>query len=147
MGLRGTVPTPTVILEARGSRAAEKRKGEPKFEPGIGPCPKWLSKEAKAEWKLVVEQLDRVGMLQRVDRAMLAAYCDAAAELAAIEKVVQDLGGVKPGLKYLSYKSATAKRLVTLAAHFGFSPAARTRLRAGETGDDGDDKLRAFIPE
>lgn len=39
--------------------------------------PKELKGEARAEWKRIVPELERVGLLAKVDRALLIRYCSA----------------------------------------------------------------------
>ncbi len=63
MGARGPAPTPTKILEARGSWRAKARAGELTFPVERPECPAWLSTEARAEWDRVVERLEGAGVL------------------------------------------------------------------------------------
>src|SRR5581483_7260694 len=81
MGRRGPPPTPTKILELRGSWRAKERPGEPQPPPGAPPMPEWLSEEARAEWQRMAPELEALGLLSVLDRAALAAYCQAYAEL------------------------------------------------------------------
>ena len=39
--------------------------------------PSWLGPDAKREWKRVVGELTKAGMLTNLDRTALAAYCEA----------------------------------------------------------------------
>lgn len=147
MGARGPQPTPTETLKARGSWRAKLRAGEVQYERGVPSCPTWLSREAKAEWKRQVVQLDGAGVLQLADRAILAAYCEAWGELWELSKGVKKLGYVKAiqrGL--LSAKNRAADRLVKLADRFGFSPAARARVKATDEEEQvgGEETLRYF---
>lgn len=47
------------------------------LEPGAPSAPSTLCREAKAEWNRIVPELNRTGLLAKVDRGALAAYCDA----------------------------------------------------------------------
>lgn len=162
MGLRGPPPTPTNILKARGSWRAEKREadGEVQFEQGRPTCPAWLSKEAKAEWSRQVTQLEAAGILTLADRAVLAAYCEAWGEFATIARAIDERvdlatknGGagviwatlIAEGL--VNAKNRAAERLLRLAGQFGFSPAARARVKGGAKPDgeeEGQGKGRYF---
>ncbi len=75
MGHRGPAPTPTEILRLRGSKRANRRTTEPKPERGIPSCPQHLGKTARAEWRRVTKPLDQMGVIAKIDRALLAAYC------------------------------------------------------------------------
>src|SRR5262245_49227502 len=144
--MSGPAPTPTETLKARGSWRAKDRAGEVQFERGAPSCPTWLGREAKVEWKRQVAQLEAAGVLQLVDRALLAAYCEAWGDFHALTKDVRALGyarAIKLGL--VSAKAKAADRLVKLADRFGFSPAARARVKGGEVGDeDGGEALSIF---
>ena len=43
---------------------------------GVPKMPTWLDREGKAEWRRIVPELARVGVVAFLDRAVLAAYCD-----------------------------------------------------------------------
>lgn len=139
MGLRGPAPTPTAILEARGSWLAKHREGEVQFERGMLPCPKWLSPAGKREWKKQAKQLDSAGLLQVVDGAMLAAYCEAWAEFVEMCEAIKEKGRLMTTSNgnviqnpLVSIRNRAVERLFRLAQQFGFSPSARVRIRAGD---------------
>src|SRR5262245_48713956 len=77
MGRRGPVPTPTAILERRGSKRVTKRRKarEPKAPPGMPKCPDWLDKRAKAMWRKLSPMLFRMNVLSKVDVNALERYC------------------------------------------------------------------------
>lgn len=137
MGLRGPAPTPTPILEARGSWRAKEREGEVEYERGIPTCPAFLGKEAKAEWKRQSKLLDAQGVIQQVDRAALAIYCESWGEFVrAVEQIRQrstDSDGNERPLescaKLIRIKNEAAANVLRLAGQFGFTPAARVKLR------------------
>jgi P27 family predicted phage terminase small subunit len=136
MGLRGPQPTPTPILQARGSWRAKGRADEVQFERGKPSCPAFLGKEARAEWKRQVKALDAAGILALADRAMLAVYCEAWGEFAEASARVAEIGlltkdsagrvAVNPLMKV---RNRAAERVMQIAAQFGFSASARTRLK------------------
>jgi P27 family predicted phage terminase small subunit len=53
-------------------------------------APEWLDAEALAEWDRIVPDLDRLGVLAKVDRAALATYCAAWSKFVAAERLLQD---------------------------------------------------------
>jgi P27 family predicted phage terminase small subunit len=68
-------PTAIKILEGnRGHRKLPQNEPQPDKTPPI--CPYWLSYQAKSEWKRIVPELERLGLLTVVDRVALAGYCE-----------------------------------------------------------------------
>jgi P27 family predicted phage terminase small subunit len=146
MGICGQAPTPAKILKARGSwRAKGREQTEVHYEAGAPSCPAWLTKEAKAEWRRQVRQLTLAGVIEQADRAVLAAYCEAWSEFVTASRTLERDGYTTVTAKgrpmpspWTTVKNHAATRLVKLAAHFGFSPAARTRVKAGAKASDGE---------
>lgn len=66
-------PTKMKILEGEPNKKRINYK-EPTPE-GKTTNPKFLNHWAKNEWKRIVPELDRLGLLTLIDRASLAAYC------------------------------------------------------------------------
>src|SRR5262245_889783 len=110
MGLRGPPPTPTAILNLRGSWRGKQRMGEVQFESGAPTCPAWLSKEAKAEWRRAVRLLASVGLLQKVDRALLACYCDCWAEVMTLTTEINRRDGPADAWRLIRMKAAAVER-------------------------------------
>ena len=94
MGMRGPVPQPTVIKQLRGNPGKRALpKGEPKPAAGRLPsAPRWLSDEAKREWKRLAPRLHAVGLLTEVDGLALAMLCEAFAQYMAAKTVVDSEG-------------------------------------------------------
>lgn len=145
MGARGPAPTPTVLLAARGSwRAKDGREDEPQLPVEKPACPSWLKGEGRAEWNRQVKQLERMGCIAKVDRAMLASYCDAWGDFVRLVWRVQEQESLRLGTQNLEAealadellsdlerrKERVCKRLMQLADRFGFSPAARARVKS-----------------
>lgn len=164
MGMRGPPPNNSHTLRARGSRLAKKRAAEEAAagSPGfmVAPverpdCPDWLDGEARAEWERQLDALAELGAIAKVDRAALAAWCEAWAEfveccnqIRAGKRVVE---GAKPGSLVISpwvrMKNHAVDRLIKLGAQFGFTVAARSRIRAVESGlaEPEPDELEKFM--
>lgn len=165
--MRGPAPTPTPILKARDSWRANERTGEVQFPEGAPPCPAFLNREAKAEWRRQVKQLQAAGILCQVDRAALACWCEAWAEFVEIREAIEtiltrqrDLGenatsqdvqreigyvvAINAGL--LNAKNKAVDRLLRLAQQFGFSPSARARIKGPQLQEQtsGTGKARFF---
>jgi len=153
MGARGPAPTPKSILEARGSwRAGVAGNATlPIQAPG---CPEFLSKEAKAEWRRQVPLLIQMGVIAKIDRALLAMYCEAWGEFVEARQEIDRMkkNRAKPleitnaGLYNL--RTRAFERALKIAAQFGFSSSARARLNApahGQEEPDGKDRYFATV--
>lgn len=143
--MRGPPPTPTPILEGRGSWRATTRRGELRPPVEIPEAPAFLTGEAAAEWDRQTTELARLGVIAKLDRAALVVYCDAWASFAAASEALAAAPATpkrskgkrrRPrGLNATKRRSlerdkrAAAEMLLKLAGQFGFTPAARTRIR------------------
>lgn len=159
MGKRGPKKTPTAKLRLVNSRKAEERRSEPKPERGIPTCPTFLDREAKAEWKRVTPKLDRMGLLAKIDRATLAAYCQTWSDYTTAVKSVKREGTVitvdmgKFGKKKMKNPrvmvlNEARSALYRYASIFGLSPSSRADLATPfeiNAGDVEKDPLSAFV--
>lgn len=143
MGARGPRPQPTALRVLRGNpgkRALNKQEPKPtvaKVRP-----PAHLTAEARREWRRVLPELERLGLLTVVDRAALAGYCQAYARWVEAEEKLSEYGmvGVTPSgyVQQLPYVSIAQKQLDLMrrfAAEFGFSPASRSRVSTADTAE------------
>jgi phage terminase small subunit len=87
MAPRGRKPKPTYLkLVTNTLRKHRAPKNEPIPARAIPSMPPELSDDAKAEWALVSADLHRLGLLTRIDRAVLAAYCAACGRWTSAER-------------------------------------------------------------
>ena len=128
----GPAPTPTSILELRGSRLTAARTGEVRFDGKRPTCPPWLKGEARACWRRLLPQLERAGVLQAVDRELLAAYCWTWGEVSRLAGQITSKPKAKEAWRWAVQMDRCQKRLLQLAGQFGLSPASRTRVRVQE---------------
>ena len=149
MGRRGPKPTPTAQLKLVGSRLPDRRRDEPQPEPGAPQQPKKLSDEAKAEWKRIVPELLRVGVLAKVDRAVLIGYCESWAMFTDAQQMVHDQGiiqtskeGVDRPAAHVRVLNESRAAFLKFAQELGLSPSARVRLTSKVSPDA--DPLGAF---
>lgn len=141
----GRPPKPTKQKElqgtARADRMLENEMMPSKIDHAPSP-PRYLTDNAKKEWKLVCAELIEMDMLTGVDLALLSAYCQEMADyLMACEKLKDpEIGHVmtitRPdGSTYsqqtpwVSIKNTALANAVKLANQFGFTPAARSRIQ------------------
>ena len=142
MGRRGPAPTPTPILQLRGSRRVTKRRSEleAKGPPGTPDCPDWLDADAKAKWFQLVPRLEQMGVLTLVDEGAVARYCHLWVRWRAAEDFIKKHGEMYPikddkgrtkcvqPWPQVATANKLAMQLTRLEQEFGLTPAARTRI-------------------
>lgn len=74
MPTRGPKPTPTKILELRGSWLAKTRTHEPKPPATIPKMPQELDQQGRKIWRGLTRDLDAIGLLASLDQHALARY-------------------------------------------------------------------------
>lgn len=166
MGARGPKPKP-VTLKVLAGNPGKRPSGPPppRFTQGCPGKPTWMSKEAGAEWGRIVPELEAAGLLSIADRAALAAYCQAWAELVETTKVVelegrvhkepvQNARGEVIGYKLKAHPAVRLQRdafnrVRQFLVEFGLSPAARGRVGVAGSGagasDDRPNRLLSIV--
>jgi P27 family predicted phage terminase small subunit len=131
-------PTALRVIQGNPGRRPYNEK-EPKPRLGIPPCPKFLNKAARAEWRRVTPLLHEVGLLAQIDRAALAAYCQAWGRWVETEQLLSKTGTlVKSPNGYpmphplLAIANKAMMQMRALLLEFGMSPSSRSRLTSGE---------------
>jgi P27 family predicted phage terminase small subunit len=129
-----------------GGRPAPKRVTA---TPGVPSAPSWMEREAKAEWRRIVPELDRLGVLAKVDRAALTTYCSAWAKFVRAEEALRDedlvaerRAGNGPA-KHPGWQvwREAANTVAMLAKELFITPSARLRSVKPEADDDGEDDI------
>lgn len=145
----GPAPKPTNLRIIEGNPGKlSLNKREPKPVPTKPSAPKFLSPAAKYEWRRVATELHRLGLLTGIDRATLAAYCQAYADWKAAVEFIKEHGSVykvldskervvavKPYPQVVIARNAS-EQIRKLAAEFGMTPAARSRISLPEDLED-----------
>ena len=76
--MAGRRPKPTKLKLLQGTQRSDRiNRQEPEPKPEIPNCPKHIQGESRREWKRITKELGAVGLVTRVDRAAIAAYCEA----------------------------------------------------------------------
>lgn len=91
MGARGPQKLPANVHMLRGNPSKlslDELLGEFNPEVEIPNCPKHLWPEARKEWKRVSAELERYGLISKLDRASLSLYCQAWARLVWAETML-----------------------------------------------------------
>jgi P27 family predicted phage terminase small subunit len=151
--MRGRKPTPTHLKIVRGNPGKRRlNAAEPAPERVMPSPPVELCADARLEWERVAGELHRIGVLSGIDRAALAAYCQAYGRWVVAERAIAKMAERDQLTEGLMIKTTngnavqnplvgTANKamadLVRYAAEFGMTPSARSRIsgQAGETDE------------
>lgn len=144
-------PRPVVLKLIEGRGNGRDSGGRPvKATPGFvrlpPAAPTWLPREAAAEWRRVVPELQRLQLLKPVDRAALTAYCLTWARLVEAQQILKkesllltDPFGKQYKHPALLVVEAAGKELRAWCGEFGLTPSSESGVAKPEAGDDGDD--------
>ena len=153
----GRKPQPTalkLICGNPGKRPLNEHEPQPAL--AIPECPEHLSPEARREWERITEHLHRLGLLSQIDRAALAAYCQAYGRWVEAEQSITKLGLVvkAPGSgypiqnPYLPIANKALEHMRHFLTEFGMTPASRSRITASTAtgqGEDASDRWQGLI--
>jgi P27 family predicted phage terminase small subunit len=92
MGARGPKPLPANVHMLRGNPSKKSLADlvdELQPEVEIPGCPPHLLPEARKEWKRITPELERYGLVSKLDRSALALYCQAWARWVWAERQLQ----------------------------------------------------------
>lgn len=159
MGRRGPPPTPTKVLDRRGSWRGKVRGPEPTAPPGRPSCPACLTAGAKYAWRQLIAQLEAMGTLTVVDGHALARYCQMWDQWSRYQRRLAKEGDVvevedSAGNTVLRLRPEVGEarrlsaELLRIEREHGLTPAARASLavasnREPESGEERFFKLRA----
>ena len=152
--MRGRPPKPTAIKELEGNPWKRPlNDAEPKYESRVLQVPKHLDDEARKEWHRVIKELASVGLIAKVDRAALAAYCVAWSRWVKAEKELEyeDLVlTTEKGYSYpnplLGIANTALATMRTLMVEVGMTPSSRTKVKA-EKPDEPDELTQILFGE
>jgi P27 family predicted phage terminase small subunit len=108
--------------------------------------PSWLGREAAAEWRRVVPELQRLDLTKEGDRGSLTLMCEAWETFVTATRAIRDGDGL---VQELSNGRKLANPLVAIAreasreyrswaVHFGLTPSAEQALGHAAPDDDPD---------
>ncbi len=118
-------------------------KSEPQPKKKLPSCPAHLSGPAKTEWKRISKELYVLGLLTNIDRAALAAYCQAWGRWVTSENNIKKKGVVLKGAKggyyqnpHLSIANRAIDLMYKFLTEFGMTPSARTKIEVKDNPND-----------
>lgn len=148
----GRRPKPTALKIMQGNPGKRPLNNSEPTPTGTPTCPRHLSKEAKAEWRRISEELSAMGLLTKVDRAALAAYCEAWARWCEAERQIQKFGlvvkspsGYPMQNPYVGIANTALDQMRKFLVEFGMTPSSRSRLSVETTPKES--KLADLYPK
>jgi P27 family predicted phage terminase small subunit len=159
--MRGAKPKPThlkLVAGNPGKRPLNRLEAKPVGD--LPSPPSELNDDAKVEWGRVSEELFRCGLLSKIDRAALAAYCQAygrwmqaeraIAKMAANDKLtggllIKTTNGNAIQNPLVGTANKAMADMVRYAAEFGMTPSARSRIEANPPGEGSKDPASEFF--
>ena len=145
--MSGPLPKPTALKVLEGNKGKQKlNTKEPKPLPVHSiEVPGWLSKYAKEFWRKYVPMLVRLGLYTEADESAMILLSESYADFRECLLVTQ-----ADGRTFLTEKEYTVQRpevailrkarkdMESLLAHFGMTPASRSRLMVNLSKEMGD---------
>jgi P27 family predicted phage terminase small subunit len=140
-------PAALKLLNGRGNgkdAAGRTVNTGPGYVRGAPDPPEWLSDEARAEWRRVVPELERLRLLSRVTRSSLAGYCETWATFVAATRELQEHGGLTINAKQgtlahpaVAIQRNTSAELRRWATEYGLTPASEQKVKAPDAEEEG----------
>lgn len=152
MSKRGPIPKSDEQRILEGNPSKRPLRGDsPKPKKGTPTCPAWLSPTAKQEWKRLTPELSRLGLLNRLDRNILAGYCSTFALWRQNQETLNSQGSVyvTPKGVLLPRPELTVVKVVgelfqRFSSELGLSPTSRARLNIPDPNAE-IDPLEVFL--
>ena len=144
--MRGAKPKATVLKLVTGNpgrRPLNAREAQPKIV--IPDPPQMLDELALVEWQRVTPLLAEVGLITRLDRAVVAGYCMAFSRWMECERMLKTTGlivkspnGYPMYSPYLAASNKALDQVRQMSEQIGLSGSSRSRIKAGDAASDYD---------
>jgi P27 family predicted phage terminase small subunit len=134
--MRGRRPKPTALRLVDGNAGHRPINAhEPKPACSMPTCPAHLSPTGKAEWKRLAGEMHRLGIISQLDRAALAAYCQAYGRWVESERKLKETptliklpsGYIQPS-PWLGIAHKQLELMQRYMGELGLSPVSRARV-------------------
>lgn len=143
MGARGPAAKPTRLRELQGNPGKRAMpKGEPRPGERMPSAPRWMSPEAKRQWRRLAPRLHTAGLLTEVDGLGLAMLCESVGQYVEGKTIVEREGAIAVSDQGNVYQHPAVGLMKTArgevlkwAREFGMTPAARSRISVGDDGE------------
>jgi len=150
--MAGRKPKPIELKRIEGNPG--KRPLPEEIKPSIGEttCPTHLSETAKKEWIRIVPELLNLGLLTNIDRAALAAYCQAFGRWVDAENVINEKGvlyktaaGNVITSPMLWVANKAMEQMHKFLTEFGLTPSSRARIAGGNSPPKPSDPFEGLL--
>lgn len=150
MAKPGPAPKPPELKAYEGNAGKDNLLKFPRPKIEMPSCPTWLGREAKREWDRIVEHLFMANLISQLDRATLAAYCQAYEDWWKASKEVASLKGNLyidngegwVGMHPAVYEQRKARRdMISIAKEFGMTPSSRGQIELPPPGQGSLDDI------
>jgi P27 family predicted phage terminase small subunit len=143
-----TRPVPDNVRALRGNPGKRKPPSRPKAVVAQPSKPTDLKGEGLAEWNRVTPELERMGLLSRIDRGALLLYCASFGLWHETWRRIMADGPVTEDERKLPRKHPlwqvyrdSAALVASLAKDLGLTPASRGRMTVPEKDEEGGDGI------
>ena len=134
--MSGPPRKPSAWRRAEGNRGKRAwNHAEPVPPRDLPRCPSHLGTEARREWRRLVGVLHDMGVITAIDRAVLAAYCqawgrwvEAETKLKETPLLIRTPSGYVQQSPWLSVANRQKELMGRYMAEIGLTPAARSRI-------------------
>jgi P27 family predicted phage terminase small subunit len=152
--MRGRRPHPTAIRRHNGNPGKRAwNHDEPVPPEGLPDCPEHLSIVATDEWHRVARTLYDMGVLTVIDRAALAAYCqaygrwvEAERKLSETPSIFKTPSGYVQQSPWLGIANKQMELMGRYMTELGMTPAARSRVAVSTTPPSPQTMRIEFVP-
>jgi P27 family predicted phage terminase small subunit len=151
--MRGRKPKPSylkILAGNPGRRPLNNREPQPTRKTPA--CPGHLDREARIEWRRICKELDKVGLLTLVDRAVVAGYCQAWSRWVRAENMLRESGEVLESAEggryqnpWLAVANKALEQVHKFSALLGLDPSSRSRLKASPSAPANDDPAERYF--
>lgn len=150
--MRGAKPKATVLKLITGNPGRRPLNPKEAKPPAVIPDPPEMMKGAALdEWKRVTPLLADVGLIAKLDRAIITAYCMAWARWIDCERMLETTGlivkapnGYPMYSPYLSASNKALDQVRQLSEQIGLSGSSRSRIKTNDPARE-TDPAEAFL--
>jgi len=136
---------PTKLKLIEGNPGKQKLHREPQPDLGSTPCPSHLPPLGKKMWKHLVQHLDALNLLAKLDSTILEGICVAYARAVEADTILSRDGlTFQSGDNYRQQRPEVAishncwRRVKEFATEYGMTPASRGKLSSGSPNEEDD---------
>lgn len=136
---------PAAVHRLNGTYRKDRHGGqvEAPMIGGMPDAPEAMNERARYWWSIKVIDLKDMGLLYRCDMEMLEKYCQLLAEMDAARTIMNELTNSRADEtlrdKLIRRHNEALRYALLMVREFGFTPLARTKLKAGDTKPELDE--------